>query len=95
MKPDEVEGLEEWVFQNCFRTGSGRAVLKWILLEAGLFRSLNTTEEIAVENFAKKLLNRMGVYDTKMVDRIFNVTVRKEETGWLKRLKRKLLRKRT
>jgi hypothetical protein len=72
-------------------TGVGRAVLKWILIEAGLFRTLETTEEIAVENFAKKLLNRMGAYDAKMVDKIFNITpTRKEKTGWLRRkLKRK------
>jgi hypothetical protein len=83
----------EVYYRNCFGTGSGKIVLKNLLIEAGLFEQLETPEQMAVENFAKTILHKMGEYgDIKrnetIIDRLFNLPVRKEDS-WLKRLKRK------
>ncbi len=49
----------------CFSTESGREVLSYLLTEAGMFDDdLKTSEEIAVENFAKKILKNLGILDT-------------------------------
>ncbi len=84
----------EIYYRNCFGTGSGKIVLKNILMEAKLFEQINTPEEMAVENFVKTILHKMGEYgdvrrNETIIDRLFNLP-RKEETGWLKRLKRKI-----
>ncbi len=84
----------EIYYRNCFGTGSGKIVLKNILMEATLFEQINTPEEMAVENFVKTILHKMGEYgdvrrNETIIDRLFNLP-RKEETGWLKRLKRKI-----
>jgi len=53
-------------YRTCFSGGSGKMVLTDLLMEAGFFDDdLKTTEELAVENFAKKILHKMGVYDKK------------------------------
>lgn len=53
-------------YRMCFSTGSGKMVLTDILMESGFFDDdLKSTEEIAVENFVKKILHKMGVYDKK------------------------------
>ena len=84
----------EIYYRNCFGTGSGKIVLKNILMEAKLFEQINTPEEMAVENFAKTILHKMGEYgdvrrNETIIDRLFDIP-RKERTGWLKRLKRKI-----
>jgi hypothetical protein len=91
--PDSIEVF----YRNCFGTGSGRIVLKNILIEAKLFDTIETPEEMAVENFAKMILHKMGEYgdirqNEMLIDRLFNIP-RKEKTGWLKRLKRRLRKK--
>ena len=51
-------------YRQCFHGGSGRVVLTDLLMEGGFFDDdLKTGEEIAVENFVKKILHKMGVYD--------------------------------
>jgi len=53
-------------YRTCFSGGSGKMVLTDLLMEAGFFDDdLKTTEELAVENFVKKILHKMGVYDKK------------------------------
>ena len=53
-------------YRMTFKEGSGRLVLADLLMEAGFFDDdLKTPEEIAVENFVKKILHKMGVYDKK------------------------------
>ena len=84
----------EVYYRNCFGTGSGKIVLKNILMEAKLFEQIETSEEMAVENFAKTILHKMGEYgdvrrNEMLIDRLFNIP-RKESIGWLRRLKRKL-----
>ena len=82
-------------YRNCFNTGSGRFVLLNILEEAGFFKDLETTEEMAVENFAKMILHKLGIYgdvrnNAMVINRMFDIPIRKEKTGWLKRkLRRK------
>ena len=94
MNPDSIETY----YRNCFGTGSGKIVLKNILLEAKLFEEINTPEEMAVENFVKTILHKMGEYgdvrrNETIIDRLFNLP-RKEETGWLKRKLQSLRKKR-
>ena len=49
-------------YRACFSSGEGRRVLVDILAEAGFFdTNLSTPEEIAVENFAKKILKKSGL----------------------------------
>jgi hypothetical protein len=79
----------EVYYRQCFGTGSGKIVLKNILMEAKLFDQIDTPEEMAVENFAKMILHKMGEYgdvkrNERLIERLF-VIPRKEETGWLKR----------
>ena len=70
-------------YRTCFSTGSGKMVLTDLLMESGFFDDdLKTTEEVAVENFVKKILHKMGIYDKKdlsqqvrFVDKIFEVPV--------------------
>ena len=46
----------------CFSTDAGKRVLAYILLEAGYFDcDIKTPEEIAVLNFAKKIIKNLGV----------------------------------
>ncbi|MHC4639173.1 MAG: hypothetical protein ACYTBV_16980, partial [Planctomycetota bacterium] len=78
----------EVYYRQCFGTGSGKIVLKNILMEAKLFDQIDTPEEMAVENFAKMILHKMGEYgdvkrNERLIERLF-VIPRKEETGWLK-----------
>lgn len=52
------------VYRACFSTGSGKMVLSHLLTEAGMFDdNLKTSEEIAVENFAKKILKNLGILE--------------------------------
>jgi len=70
-------------YRTCFSGGSGKMVLTDLLMESGFFDDdLKTTEELAVENFVKKILHKMGVYDkkdlnqqTRFVDKIFELPV--------------------
>lgn len=83
-------------YRNCFSTGSGRFVLANLLEEAGYFRDLETTEELAVENFAKMILHKLEIYsDVKnnamVINRMFDIPIRKEKAGWLKKKLRKRL----
>jgi hypothetical protein len=94
VNPDPIEIY----YRNCFGTGSGKVVLKNLLMEARLFEQNETSEQQAVENFAKTILHKMGEYgDTRMneklIDRLFNIPKRKEKIGWLQKLKRKKMTK--
>ena len=87
----------EVYYRNCFGTGSGKIVLKNILMEARLFEQNTTPEQQAVENFVKTILHKMGEYgdvrrNEMLIDRLFDLRIRKEDS-WLKRLKRKIRRK--
>lgn len=91
----------EIYYRQCFGTGSGKLVLKNLLMEAGLFDELHTPEEQAVENFAKRILQTMGTYGdvTKghmeeneiLMENLFNLPIRKEDS-WLRRKLKRLLR---
>lgn len=53
-------------YRTCFGTQSGKNVLTDILMQAGYFDTdLKTTEEVAVENFAKEIIHKLGIYDAK------------------------------
>ncbi len=49
-------------YRTCFSTDAGQRVLGDILLEAGFFDTDKfTPEEIAVQNFAKGILKKIGI----------------------------------
>lgn len=82
----------EIYYRNCFGTGSGKVVLKNLLIEARLFEQNETPEQQAVENFAKTILHKMGEYgdvrqNENIIERLFNIP-RKEKTGWLRKRKK-------
>lgn len=50
-------------YRTCFSTDAGKRVLGHLLLEAGYFDvDLKTPEEIAVLNYAKKILKNIGLF---------------------------------
>lgn len=49
-------------YRRCFSTDDGQRVLSNMLLEAGFFEELKTSEEQAVENFMKVVLTKCGSY---------------------------------
>ena len=52
-------------YRTFFVNDSGKRVLAELLTDAGLFDTdLSTPEEIAVENYAKKILHKMGICNT-------------------------------
>lgn len=60
-------------YRACFSTPAGQFVLGHILIEAGFFDDdLSFPEEVAVENFAKKILKNLGVYELENVDCFVN-----------------------
>lgn len=77
-------------YRNCFGTGSGRYVLHNMLEEAKFFGEVTTPEEVAVENFMKIVLHKLEIYDepkdnSRVIDRMFDIPLRKE-VSWLKKL---------
>jgi hypothetical protein len=52
-------------YRACFMTDAGKYVLADLLRHCGYFDTdLKTTEEIAVQNFVKKILMNMGIVTT-------------------------------
>jgi hypothetical protein len=59
--------------RECFSTAAGRKVLGQLLIDAGYFDTdLKTPEELAVENYAKKILTNMGLNTKDTVDSFVN-----------------------
>lgn len=58
------KGMEQaGSYRLCFGTDAGKRVLGHLLADAGYFDTdLKTTEELAVENFVKKILINMGLF---------------------------------
>jgi hypothetical protein len=56
-------------YRACFGSGAGRRVLGHLLIEAGYFDTdLQTEGEIAVQNFAKKILRNLGLFEIELDD---------------------------
>lgn len=72
-KPDQTQ----MDYMACFSSNVGRRVLAHLMADAGVFDiDLKTSEELAVENFAKKILVNMGIYgDTKKVQQITDAII--------------------
>ena len=52
----------EMDYRTCFSSDVGRRVLGQLLLDAGFFDTdMKTTEELAVETYAKNILKILGV----------------------------------
>jgi hypothetical protein len=68
-------------YRTCFSTDAGRRVLADILINAGYFDTdLTTAGEIAVQNFVKQIVKKLGVGDTpqkvnEYVNNLFNLKV--------------------
>ncbi len=68
-------------YRTCFSTDAGKRVLGHLLLQAGLFDDdLKTPEDLAVENFAKRILTNLGINDTpdkmrEYVNKLFEIKI--------------------
>lgn len=52
-------------YRTCFSTDAGKRVLGQLLIDAGYFDiDLKTLEELAVLNFAKKIIVNLGICNT-------------------------------
>ena len=52
-------------YRTCFSTDAGRRVLSNILITGGYFDTDLTTEgELAVQNFVKRIVKKLGICDT-------------------------------
>lgn len=62
-------------YKTCFTTNTGRRVLAHLLANAGVFdTNIKTTEEAAVENFAKGILENMGLYGKENIEKVQQIT---------------------
>ncbi len=68
-------------YRMCFMTDAGRRVLGDLLIQAGYFDTdLSTDGEIAVQNYAKRIVKKLGICDTpekvtEYVNGLFNLKV--------------------
>ena len=63
-------------YRDTFSTPSGKRVLAHLLADMGFYDSkIYTVEEIAVANYAKKILIRLGVIGTQNLDYFANMFV--------------------
>ena len=52
-------------YRQCFSSDAGKRVLAHLLREAGYFDTdMKTTEELAVLNFANKIIKNLGICNT-------------------------------
>jgi len=80
MKKAEKEIIE--AYRRVFTSGAGRKVLGHMLVELNFFDEiLNTEEERARSNYARKLLNRIGILNAENIPRVVDALlgVRGEE----------------
>ena len=65
--------------RTCFSTDAGRRVLAYLLVEGGVFDTdLKTPEDIAVRNYAMKIIKNMGICNspesvTEFVNKLFEM----------------------
>ena len=63
-------------YRDCFSTPSGKRVLAHLLADMGFFdNTIKTQEELAVCNYAKTILVRLGVVGTQNLDYFANMFV--------------------
>lgn len=63
-------------YRATFNTDSGKKVLAHLLADMGVFDSnLKTPEEVAIANYAKKILIRLGVIGIRNLDYYANMFV--------------------
>ena len=71
------------VYRQCFMTGSGKATLGHILVDAGYFDDAKTPEDMAMQNMAKQILRNSGLFPVKekpstvksYVESLFNIGI--------------------
>lgn len=65
------------VYRSVFSSAEGRKVLGMLLIDLGFFDEADTPEQVALRNFAKRLLNRLGLFELenvgKFVDKLFEI----------------------
>jgi hypothetical protein len=63
-------------YRDCFSTPSGKRVLAHLLADMGYFdNNLKSPEEVAVANYAKTLLVRLGIIGTQNLDYFANMFI--------------------
>jgi hypothetical protein len=58
---ETVEKDVQEIYRRTFDTDAGRQVLAHMLVELHFFDELVSEEEVALSNYARKLLNRLGL----------------------------------
>lgn len=64
---DENEIYEQRRLRECFSSDSGQAALGLLLLDSGYYDDNLAPEDVAVENFMKRILKKMGINTTDNV----------------------------
>ncbi len=65
MQQEKISDLKI-AYKNCFSTDSGKRVLAHLLNSAGMFDvDVNTTEALAIRNYAMCILKNMGLLYTE------------------------------
>ena len=71
---DKALEHEQQIYRRCFSTAEGRLVLGNLLANAGVFdTNIKTPEELAVENFAKGILENMGLYGRDNINKVSQI----------------------
>lgn len=76
---DLITECDMITYRTCFLTDPGRRVLGDLLIQGGYFDTdLKTTEELAVLNFVKMIIKKMGICVTpqnvsQYVDRLMEI----------------------
>ena len=71
---DKALEHEQQIYRRCFSTAEGRLVLGNLLANAGVFdTNIKTPEEFAVENFAKEILEKMGLFGRENVTKVSQI----------------------
>jgi len=73
------------VFRSVFGSAEGRKTLGLLLIDLGFFDEAETPEQVALRNFAKRLLNKLGIFElynvNKFVDKLFEIPIEEQDNG--------------
>lgn len=75
------------IYRACFSTAEGRRVFGHILIDLGWFDEAETPEQVALRNYAKRLLDNLGLNQLDNVEYFVNkiiempITEKKEQAN--------------
>lgn len=59
-------------YRSVFGSAEGRKALGMLLIDLGFFDEADTPEQTALRNFAKRLLNKLGLFEIENIDKFVN-----------------------